>query len=140
MCARTILYVEDDDGAFFLAKIVLEEMGPEFQLFRACDGEEALAILRKHPPFQDAVKPDLILLDLNLPKKNGFEVLSDLKRSESLRTIPVVVFSTSRSEPDRIASLALGAQDYFTKPSSFDLFVEALKRACSSAGKSAAAN
>jgi CheY-like chemotaxis protein len=135
MGPHTILYVEDDDGAFFLARLTLKELIPEPQLLRACDGEQALAILQRVAPYQDAPRPDLILLDVNLPKKNGFEVLSDLKRSESLRTIPVVVFSTSRRQSDISASLALGARDYITKPSSFDLFVEALKSACATAEK-----
>ncbi len=140
MQTRTILYVEDDDGAFFLAAMVLQEMAPEIQLLRASDGEQALAMLRNLAPYQEVPKPDLVLLDLNLPAKNGFEVLSDLKRSESLRAIPVVIFSTSQSESDRSASLALGARDYVTKPSSFQRFVEALKSACSSTGEPSGAN
>ena len=140
MDTRAILYVEDDDGAFFLAKVTLEEVAPQIELVRACDGDEALAIVRNVAPYQNVAKPDLILLDLNLPKKSGFEVLSVLKRSESLRSIPVVIFSTSRSQSDRSASLALGAQDYVIKPSSFEAFVEALKKACFSVGKSRAAS
>lgn len=131
MHQRIILYVEDDDSAFFVAKTVLEEMVPQVRLFRASDGEEALAFLRKGAPYEDAPKPDLILLDLHLPKKNGFEVLGELKRSEALRAIPVVIFSTSEFQSDRSASLDLGAQDYVVKPTSFQMFVEALKRACS---------
>ncbi len=131
MASRVILYVEDDDAAFSLAKIVLQDAEPEIEVRRALDGEQALAILQRLAPYQDAPRPDLILLDLNLPKKNGFEVLADVKRSEGLRSIPVVMFSTSVNRRDRSDSLALGAQDYVTKPSSFDSFVEAVKTACS---------
>lgn len=134
MSAHVLLYVEDDEVAFSLAKMVLQEYDPDLQLLRASDGEQALAILRRLAPYQDAPRPDLILLDLNLPDRNGFEVLADLKASESLRPIPVVMFSTSASQSDKSDSLALGARDYVTKPSSFASFVEALKTACSLPG------
>jgi CheY-like chemotaxis protein len=131
MSARVILYVEDDDSAFHLAKIVLREEEPSIQLFRASDGEQALNMLHRLAPYQNAPRPDLILLDLNLPKMDGFEVLAALKAAESLRSIPVVMFSTSSSRRDSSNSQALGARDYVTKPCSFDGFVEALRRACS---------
>lgn len=131
MAPRVILYVEDDDGAFSLAKIILHDAEPDVQVLRACDGEQALAILRRLGPYQNTPRPDLILLDLNLPKKNGFEVLADLKRSELLRSIPVVMFSTSSNRSDKTDCLALGAQNYVTKPSSFESFAEAVKMACS---------
>ncbi len=131
MGGSIVLYVEDDDAAFALVRIILSEESPETKLLRARDGEEALALLRKVSPYQDTPRPDLILLDLNLPKKNGLEVLADVKANESLRPIPVVMFSTSASRHDRNESLALGAEDYVTKPSSFDLFVDAVKLATS---------
>lgn len=140
MRGRVILYVEDDDAAFSLVRFVLREQDPDLQLLRARDGEQALAILRASPPFQAAPKPDLILLDLNLPKKNGFELLADLKVSEDLRSIPVVVLTTSARRSDRADCLALGAQDYVTKPSNFDSLVEAVKVACSLPGKSSNAD
>ncbi len=138
MSRRIVLYVEDDDAAFSLARIVLEEEEPQIQLLRASNGEQALAFLRRSGSYQHAPRPDLILLDLNLPGKNGFEVLSDLKTSEPLRSIPVVMFSTSPSVTDRRDSLALGAENYVTKPSSFDAFVQAVKIACSLPGTASA--
>ena len=128
---RAVLYIEDDDAAFVLVRIVLDERAPHIQLFRAHDGEEALLLLHGSAPGQQGLKPDLILLDLNLPKKNGIAVLSDLKASETLRAIPVVMFSTSSAAQDKSDALNGGAQDYITKPSSLDQFIEAVKIACS---------
>lgn len=126
-----MLYIEDDDAAFLLVRIVLDEQAPHIRLFRAHDGVEALTLLRGGDTDQQTLKPDLILLDLNLPKKSGLEVLSDLKASESLSAIPVVIFSTSSAAKDRTDALKEGALDYITKPSSFELFVKAVKTACS---------
>jgi two-component system, chemotaxis family, response regulator Rcp1 len=134
MARRVILYVEDDNAAFLLAEIILKEQNPSPQLIRASDGAQALAMLRRFPPHEDAPRPDLILLDLNLPKKTGLEVLAELKGCEELRSIPVVVFSTSASRSDVSDSLALGAHDYVRKPSSFHAFVEAMKLASSMPG------
>jgi two-component system response regulator len=92
---------------------------------------EALAFLRGREGNGGMGQPDLILLDLNLPKKNGLEVLTELKASESLRKIPVVMFSTSSAEDDVNGALEGGAKAYITKPSSFDLFVEAVRTAFS---------
>jgi CheY-like chemotaxis protein len=132
---RLVLYVEDDDAAFTLVRIILNEEAPEIRLVRALDGEQALAFLRRSPPYQESEVPDLILLDMNLPKKNGFEVLSELKAAEPLRSIPVVMFSTSSSPRERDESLSLGALEYVEKPAGFDAFVRAVKTACSSLEK-----
>jgi DNA-binding response OmpR family regulator len=131
MGVHVVLYIEDDDAAFRLVSIILKEQAPEIRLLRARDGDEALAFLRADEPNREAPEPDLIILDLNLPKKDGFQVLSDLKANESLRAIPVVMFSNSSAANDRKDALGRGAQDYITKPSSFDLFVEAVRSACS---------
>ncbi len=127
MAARYFLYVEDDDASFFLLRIALQEADPLIQLGRASDGEQALAFMEKAPPYQNVPRPDLILLDLNLPKKNGWEVLQILKNDESLRSIPVIMFTTSASRRDRETSLALGADEYVTKPKTLDLLLEAVK-------------
>lgn len=134
MRPRRVLYVEDDDGAYFLLEIALREADPEIQLFRASDGEEALAFLRRSESCKDAPRPDLILLDLNLPKRNGFEVLRNLKTTESLRSIPVIVFTTSSRASDRDNSLALGAQQYVVKPPTLDALMEAVKALARSTG------
>jgi CheY-like chemotaxis protein len=135
MAARSFLYVEDDDASFVLVQIVLGEADPEIRLARACDGEQALAMLQNHSPYEAEPRPDLILLDMNLPKKNGLEVLQVLKKDESLRLIPVIMFTTSGSGRDREASLNLGAQEYVRKPRTLELLIEAVQ---TFAGKSAA--
>jgi CheY-like chemotaxis protein len=127
---RVLLYVEDEDAAVFLLETALREAGIQAQLYRVSDGEQALAFLRCSGAYAKAPKPDLILLDLNLPRKNGFEVLSEMRNDESLRDNNVIVFTSSSLTTDKRKSLALGAQEYITKPSSFDGFVEAIKTAC----------
>src|SRR3954463_14355810 len=116
MPGRLILYVEDDDAAFHLARTVLREEDPSLQLVRASDGEQALAFLGRVSTYENAPRPDLILLDMNLPKKTGVQVLAEVKATESLRSIPVVIFSTSESVSDSDNCRALGARDYITKP------------------------
>lgn len=138
MGVQAVLYVEDDDAAFTLVNIILREQAPLIQLSRARDGMEALAILRTVESTDSKLLPDLILLDLNLPKKNGLEVLTELKASKTLREIPVVMFSTSAAESDINNALEGGAREYITKPSSFDSFVEAVKSATSFKGSATA--
>lgn len=131
MGERVMLYVEDEDAAVFLLETAIKEAGIDVQLFRVSDGEQALAFLRCLNAYEKAPRPDLVLLDLNLPRKNGLEVLAEIHDSDSLRPIPVVVFTSSSLPADRSRSLALGAQQYITKPATFDGFIEAVKSACS---------
>ena len=91
------------------------------------DGVEALQFLRQQGPYADAPRPDLILLDLNLPRKDGREVLEELKRDPDLKVIPVVVLTTSRSEQDVLRSYQLHANCYITKPVDFTKFMEVVK-------------
>lgn len=130
MCERVLLYVEDEDAAVFLLETALKEAGIQVRLFRVSDGEQALAFLRGSGSYEKAPKPDLILLDLNLPRKNGLEVLAEMQNDHLLRDHHVTVFTSSSLPADKRKSLALGAQEYITKPSSFDGFVEAVKAAC----------
>ncbi len=127
MAARSFLYVEDDDAAFFLMQMALHEADPDIRLFRASDGEQALSFLQGSGPFQNAPRPDLILMDVNLPKRNGLEVLRALKEIKGLGAIPVIMFTTSTAADERETSLALGAQEYVTKPPSLDRFMEVVK-------------
>jgi CheY-like chemotaxis protein len=131
MARRVLLYVEDDDAAFLAMQLTLDEAQAAIELHRAADGEQALAFVRRKSPYEHAPRPDLIVLDLNLPKRSGMEVLAELKSDESLRSIPVIMFSSSRREVDQDTSLKLGAQEYVTKPSSLEGFVETVKRAFS---------
>lgn len=134
MGARVILSVEDDDGAFHLLKVAFHETDPSVQLVRACDGVEALAFLTQSGPHHNAPRPDLVLLNINLPKKNGMEVLADIAASESLRTIPVVIFTSSELRSEKAHCLALGAQEFLTKPADFDGLLDAVRSACAHAG------
>jgi CheY-like chemotaxis protein len=131
MDERVLLYVEDEDAAVFLLETALKEAHIPVHLYRVTDGEQALAFLRKLGQYADAPRPDLILLDLNLPRKGGLEVLAEMQGNEDLRSLSVVVFTSSSLPSDRRKSMALGAQNYITKPSSFDGFVDAIKNACS---------
>jgi CheY-like chemotaxis protein len=131
MDERVLLYVEDEDAAVFLLETALKEVGIQLKLYRVSDGEQALAFLRGAGAYEKAPRPDLILLDLNLPRKNGLEVLSEMQNDPRLRDIVVIVFTSSALSSDRRKSLALGAREYITKPSSFDGFVQAVKNACS---------
>jgi two-component system, chemotaxis family, response regulator Rcp1 len=123
-----LLYVEDDEATAHLLEAALNEAETKIQLYRVSDGEEALAFLNKsRAPYQAAPRPHLVLLDLNLPKRNGFEVLGEMRGSNTLSGIPVVVFTSSSAVSDRKKSLALGAKEYLTKPFDFDGFLETVK-------------
>ena len=125
-----MLYVEDEDAAVFLLETALKEMKIDLELYRVSNGEDALAFLNRSGAYRDAPRPELILLDLNLPRKGGLEVLSEMQGNEALRGLSVVVFTSSSLATDRKKSLALGAQEYITKPSSFDGFLTAIKAVC----------
>jgi chemotaxis family two-component system response regulator Rcp1 len=131
MPKRVLLYVEDEDAAVFLLETALKEAHIQVDLYRVSDGEQAIAFLKHTPPYEWAPRPDLVLLDLNLPRKNGLEVLAEMKKNKPLADIATVVFTSSALHSDRKKSLALGAQNYITKPSTFDGFIEAVRSACS---------
>ncbi len=117
-----VLLVEDNPGDAELTKETLESGKMHLDITVVIDGTQALAYLLCQPPFQKAKLPDLILLDLNLPKLGGREVLAEIKRHESLRTIPVVVLTSSDAEQDILKSYSLGANCYVTKPVGLDAF------------------
>jgi two-component system response regulator len=121
-----ILLVEDSPTDVLLTKRALSDARFINRLHVVEDGVKALAFLRKEPPYADAVRPDLILLDLNLPKKDGREVLADIKEDDELKVIPVIVLTTSRAEEDIVRSYRLHANCYITKPVDFDSFIDAI--------------
>lgn len=125
-----VLYVEDDDASVFLLQTALTEVGADVDMIRMRNGEEASAWLNHSGSSSDAPVPSLILLDLNLPRKSGLEVLAEIHATPSLRAIPVVVFSSSSLEVDKRRSFELGARDYIKKPPTFAAFVEAIRSAC----------
>jgi CheY-like chemotaxis protein len=123
----SILLVEDNPGDVRLTREALREGKVSNDLQVARDGVEALDLLARRGRFADAARPDLILLDLNLPRKDGREVLAELKAHETLRRIPVVVLSTSRAEEDIRVSYDLHANCYIPKPVDLDRFIEVVK-------------
>ena len=125
--AIEVLLVEDNPGDVRLAQESLKEVGMPINLNVAVDGVEAIEFLRRRGPHATAPRPDLILLDLNLPKKDGLAVLSDLKADDELRRIPVVVLTTSKSEDDIRRSYDLKANCYVTKPPDLDRFVSVVR-------------
>ena len=122
-----ILLVEDNPADVRLTQEALKEGKVRNNLFVARDGVEALEFLRRQGPHAKATKPDLILLDLNLPRKDGREVLADIKNDDNLRTIPVVVLTTSSAEAYILKSYNLNANCYITKPVDLEQFVQVIK-------------
>lgn len=122
-----ILLVEDNPGDVRLTKEALKEDKIINNLHLAKDGIEAISFLRREGEYANAVRPDLILLDLNLPKKDGREVLTEIKKDEGLRRIPVVVLTTSRAEEDIIRTYDCHANCYITKPVDFEQFINVIK-------------
>ena len=122
-----ILLVEDNPGDVRLAVEALREGQVGNNLRVATDGVEALAYLRREGSFVDAPRPDLILLDLNLPRKDGREVLAELKVDEALRTIPVVILTSSKADEDIARSYDLHATCYLTKPVVLDEYLAVVK-------------
>ncbi len=118
-----VLLVEDNPGDVRLTMEAMRESKVLVNLSVAPDGEEALAFLRKEGPHHAAPRPDLMLLDLNLPKKDGREVLAEIKADTDLRRIPVVVLTTSRAEEDILRTYNLHANCFITKPVDLDQFI-----------------
>ena len=122
-----ILLVEDNEGDVVLVEEVFQEAKIRNMISIAEDGEEAMLFLNKEGKFSDAPRPDIILLDLNLPRKDGREVLKEIKGDDDLKTIPVVVLTTSKAEEDILKSYDLHANSYITKPVDFDQFIRVIK-------------
>jgi two-component system, chemotaxis family, response regulator Rcp1 len=122
-----ILLVEDNPGDVRLTIEALKEAKVRNHLSVAKDGVEALAFLRREGPYAAAARPDLILLDLNLPRKDGREVLAEIKADASLRAIPVVILTTSQADQDILRSYELHANCYITKPVDLDQFITVVK-------------
>ena len=122
--AIEVLLVEDSPGDVRLTREAFKDAKVHINLHVASDGVEALAFLKHDGEYVAAPRPDLILLDLNLPKKDGREVLAEIKESPTLKTIPVVILTTSASEEDILRSYMLHANCYITKPVGLDGFLK----------------
>ena len=123
-----VLLVEDDPGDVLMTQEAFEHNKVANRLSVVADGVSAMAFLRKEGEHVDAPTPDLILLDLNLPRMDGREVLEALKGDAGLRQIPVVVLTTSEAEEDVVRSYSLHANAYVTKPVDFDRFIEVVRQ------------
>jgi CheY-like chemotaxis protein len=123
-----ILLVEDDEGDVLMTREAFEYHKIRNRLHVVNDGEKALQFLRRQGPYADAPRPGLILLDLNLPRKDGLEVLADLKADPELCVIPVVVLTTSEAEEDILRSYSLHANAYVSKPVDFSRFIEVIRQ------------
>ncbi len=119
-----ILLVEDNPGDIRLTREALGEAKVRNNLHVVTDGVEAMKFLRRLPPYEESVRPDLLLLDLNLPKKDGREVLQEIKNDPALCYLPVVVLTTSAAERDILESYQLHANCYITKPVDLDQFLK----------------
>jgi len=122
-----ILLVEDNEGDARLAIEALKEAKVKNQLHWVKDGEEALAFLRREGEYADAPRPDVVLLDLNLPKVDGREVLAAVKADPDLKRIPIVILTVSQAEEDIIKSYNLHANCYITKPLDLDQFMRVVR-------------
>jgi len=122
-----ILLVEDNEGDARLAKEAMKESKIRNTLHHVLDGEEAMAFLRKEGKYAGSPRPDLVLLDLNLPKKDGRQVLAEIKGDESLRRIPVVILTVSSAEEDILKTYNLHANCYITKPIDLDQFIKVVR-------------
>ena len=123
-----ILLIEDNPGDVRLAQEAFKEGNINVQLDVVMDGLEAIKFLRKMDKYESATTPDLVLLDLNLPKKDGREVLSDIKADPQLRSIPVVILTTSNAEQDILNSYNLHVNCYINKPVDFDRFFDIIQK------------
>ncbi|HEX8551277.1 MAG TPA: response regulator [Abditibacteriaceae bacterium] len=122
-----ILLVEDSPTDVLLAQEALEHAKMLNNLHVASDGIEAMEFLRREGSFADAPRPDLVLLDLNLPRKDGRQVLAEIKADENLKRLPVVILTTSKAEEDVHRAYGLHANCYICKPIDFDRFTEVVK-------------
>ena len=123
-----VLLVEDDPGDVLMTKEAFEHYKLRNVLHAVTDGEQALHFLRRTGGYADAPRPGLILLDLNLPRLDGLEVLAELKADPALKVIPVVILTTSQAQQDVLRSYVLHANAYVSKPVDFETFMEVIRQ------------
>jgi CheY-like chemotaxis protein len=125
--APDILLVDDNPADVGLTREVLAGSAHQANIHNVPDGEEAIAFLRRHGKYTSAARPDLVMLDLNMPRKGGQAVLAEVKTDPELRTIPIVVFTTSHADKDILHSYELGANCYISKPGNLGDFFSAVQ-------------
>jgi len=121
-CKPVVLHVEDSDATAYLLRFALREQNADVDVFRLCDGEDAILYLTRKGVFAEAPRPAVIVLDLDLPKKHGHEILVEIREEANLQHVPVIVFTSSVRAADREKSLALGAKHYFCKTGDLETF------------------
>jgi DNA-binding response OmpR family regulator len=117
-----VLHVEDSDAVAYLLRYALREQKADVDVFRLCDGEDAMLYLAREGVFVEAPRPGVIVLDLELPKRHGHDILVKIRKEASLQNVPVIVFTSSVRAADREKSFALGANHYFYKTSDLEAF------------------
>lgn len=122
-----ILLVEDNPGDVRLTREAFKDESIPTNLHVVQDGEQAMRFLKREDPYQDTVRPDLILLDLHLPRKNGLETLAEIKNDPDLRAIPVIMLTTSKSDEDIMRSYDLHANCFVTKPLDMGQFIHTVE-------------
>jgi chemotaxis family two-component system response regulator Rcp1 len=122
-----MLMVEDNRGDVVLVREAMTKLGLDHRMHEVRDGVEAIKFLKKEHPYEEAPRPDLIVLDLKLPLKNGREVLEEVEPNPDWRGIPIVLLSSSRTELEMARSIKLPAQSYMVKPSTFGGYVELVR-------------
>jgi two-component system, chemotaxis family, response regulator Rcp1 len=122
-----VLLVDDNPADIDLTREALARSKRQLHVSSVIDGTEAISFLRREGKYSDAPAPDLVMLDLNLPRKSGREVLSDVKTDPTLATIPVVIFSSSQARDDIVGSYQLGANCYLGKPGTLPDFMAAVQ-------------
>ena len=130
MAERVLLSIEDDDAEYFVVTVALKELNIPIRFVRVTDGEQGIWFLEKTHGHELAPRPNLILLNLHLPGKDGFEVLAEIRENKSLRSIPVIIFTTSSSTAERKRALSLGATDFISKPGTITALIETLRTVC----------
>ena len=122
-----VLLIEDNEGDILLTQETFENISSPVNLHVVKDGEQAIAFIMKEAPYEDAVSPDMILLDLNIPKINGFDILHKIKSTPTLKQIPIIVLSTSNKEKDVLDSYKNYVNCYITKPVDLNEFSEIIQ-------------
>ena len=123
-----VLLVEDDPGDILMTREAFQQHKIQNKLHVVTDGEQALQFLRQTGEYENAPRPGLVLLDLNLPRRSGHEVLAELKDDPQLRVIPVVILTTSQAEEDILRSYSLHANAYVSKPVDFERFMDVIRQ------------
>ena len=123
-----VLLVEDDPGDILMTREAFQQHKIQNKLHVVTDGEQALQFLRQTGEYENAPRPGLVLLDLNLPRRSGHEVLAELKEDPELRVIPVVILTTSQAEEDILRSYSLHANAYVSKPVDFERFMDVIRQ------------